>query len=115
MTDIKSLQETIRRFIEEREWDQHHNPKDLAESVVLEAAELMEHFQWKNEEEARKHVNAHREEIGDECADVFIYLLEFCNQSGIDLIGAAHRKMEKNALKYPVEKAKGNAKKYTEL
>ena len=114
MADIKPLQEVIRKFIEERDWDQHHNPKDLAESIVLEAAELMEHFQWKDEGESKKYAEEHREEIGDECADVFIYLLEFCHQAGIDLIAVAHRKIEKNAVKYPVDKVRGSAKKYTE-
>ena len=105
----------IRRFRDERDWLQFHNPKDLAVSVAIEAAELLEEFQWKSADESKRHAAENRERIADEVADVAIYLMELTDVVGIDLAAAIHAKLDKNEKKYPVEKSRGNSKKYTEL
>ncbi len=112
---LSKLKETIRKFRDERDWKQFHNPKDLAVAISVEAAELLEHFQWKNGSEVDKKVKADKEKIEEEMADVYIYLLELSDIIDVDLIEAAKRKIAKNEIKYPADKAKGNAKKYTEL
>lgn len=106
--------EKIRRFRDEREWGQFHNPKDLAIAISLEAGELLEHFLWKNGDEIGGRVASHRDEIRDEIADIGIYLVELADILGIDLLEAMERKMEKNGEKYPVERVKGSSKKYSE-
>ncbi len=113
--DIASLLEKIKKFRDERDWKQFHNHKDMAISIVLEASELLEHFQWKNNEEIEKAAKENREEIGEEMADILVYLLELSDNLEIDIIEAAEKKMRKNEIKYPVIKAKGTAKKYDEL
>lgn len=102
-------------FRDARDWKQFHTPKDLALSLVLETAEVMEHFQWKSPEEVARHIETHRDQIGEELVDVFNGVLLMSHDFGIDLLAARERKMERNAAKYPVDKAKGNHKKYTEL
>jgi dCTP diphosphatase len=94
---------------------QFHDPKNLAVSIVIEAAELLEQFQWKDKEAVDQHIRDHREEIEDEIADVAIYLMELADNLGIDLVEAMDRKLKKNEKKYPVEKAKGLATKYDKL
>lgn len=115
MSNIKNLQEKIAQFVSDRDWGQFHNPKDLAISLNLEASEVLEHFQWKSEKEMAAYVKSHKEEIGDELADVLYWVLLMANNLDIDVVAAGERKLEKNASKYPVEKARGNHKKYTEL
>jgi len=115
MSSLSIPTEKIINFRNERDWKQFHWPKDLALSLVLEAGEVMEHFQWKNEEEIKEYLKTHQEEIGDELADVFNYLLIMAHDFGIDLAAASERKIEKNVKKYPVEKAKGNHTKYDKL
>ena len=105
----------INAFRDARDWAQFHNPKDLAVSISIEAAELLEHFQWKSAKECQAHVAARRGEVADEIADVAIYLFELADSLGIALDEAMLAKLEKNALKYPVSKARGSIKKYTEL
>ena len=105
----------IRRFRDERDWKQFHDPRSLAISVSIEAAELLEHFQWKNDAQIARHVEAHRGEIADEIADVTIYLLELADILGIDMKQAIFAKLEKNAVKYPVEKSRGRITKYDKL
>lgn len=105
----------IRQFRDARDWLQFHNPKDLAVSIAIEAAELLEEFQWKSPEESKRYAAENRERIADEVADVAIYLLELTDVLGIDLSAAIHAKLDKNERKYPVEKSRGNSKKYTEL
>ncbi len=114
-TDLAALQEMIRKFVDDRDWDQFHNPKDLSISLALEAAEVMEHFQWKNPEEMAKHSIDKKEDVGEELADVFYWVLLLANKLDIDLVDAFTKKMAQNDAKYPVEKAKGSHKKYTEL
>ncbi len=113
--NIEKIREEIREFRDKRDWMQFHNPKNMAISISLEAAELLEHFQWKTAEESEAHVLAAKEAISDEIADIATYLIEFCDNTGIDLEQAIFRKLAKNNEKYPVEKSKGSAKKYTEL
>ena len=112
---IRELTEKIKRFRDDRDWLQFHNHKDMALSLMLEAAEVLEHFQWKSVEECKKHAEGHREAIADELADVAMYLFELADNLGIDLPGAIELKLKKNAVKYPVSKAKGSATKYTKL
>jgi NTP pyrophosphatase (non-canonical NTP hydrolase) len=120
MTDTASLTALTRRLIEfrdRRDWRQFHGLKDLILSASVEAGELLELAQWKTEEDLQAALSdpAFREKLADEVADVFIYLLLICERSGIDLTAAAAAKITKNAAKYPVEKARGNSRKYTEL
>src|ERR1017187_7695620 len=112
--DLTPLIERIREFNDDRNWSGFHHPKDLAISLSLEASEVLEHFQWKTDDEITKHLINQKSEIADELADVFYNVLLMCDNFGIDIIPATHAKIAKNALKYPVEKSKGNHKKYTE-
>lgn len=105
----------ISRFVDERDWDQFHNPKDLSISLALEAAEVLEHFQWKSPEEMDRHVVDKKTEVGEELADTFYWVLLLANKLDVDLAEAFKKKMIKNAQKYPIEKSKGSHKKYTEL
>ena len=112
---MQVLIERIRKFIRERDWEQFHSPKNLVMALSVEIAEIMEHFQWLTIEESRKLSPAKMAEVKDEIGDVLVYLIRLCDELGIDPIKAANDKMLKNAEKYPIEKAKGSAKKYTEL
>ena len=112
---ISELTEKITRFRDDRDWLQFHNHKDMALSLMLEAAEVLEHFQWKSIEECKKHAKEHREEIADELADVAMYLFELADNLGINLPEAIGVKLAKNTVKYPVERAKGKHTKYTSL
>jgi len=112
---MQNLIDLIRQFTQERDWEQFHSPKNLTMALSIEASEIMEHFQWKTAKESRNLDSHTKEQVKDEIGDTFIYLLRLCDELGIDPIEAANEKMIKNAEKYPVEKAKGNSKKYTEL
>jgi NTP pyrophosphatase (non-canonical NTP hydrolase) len=105
----------IRQFRDERDWKQFHDPKNLAMSIAIEAAEIMEHFQWVDRDKSLQHAAESREEIADEIADVAIYLIELADVTGIDLQTAILAKLKKNAVKYPVEKSRGSITKYTKL
>ena len=107
--DIKALTEAVNRFTEERDWSQFHNPKDLAIAISLEASELLEAFLWKKPEEAKV------EKIREELADVINYSLLLASKYDFDIAEIVMEKLRRNAEKYPVEKAKGSAKKYNEL
>ncbi len=115
MTELESLREQLRAFAAARDWDQFHSPKNLAMALSAEAGELLEIFQWLTEEQSRSLAPEAQAAAGDEVADVLLYLIRLCDQLGIDPIAAAHRKLVANAEKYPVDKARGNSKKYTEL
>src|SRR5690349_11920154 len=104
MSDIKKLTDEILEFSRERDWLQFHNPKDLAESIVIEAAELLEHFQWKSQQASSAHAKEKLEDVSDEIADVLVYTLELAHNLGVDVEAAITHKMKKNAKKYPVEK-----------
>jgi NTP pyrophosphatase (non-canonical NTP hydrolase) len=102
-------------FRRERDWEQFHNPKDIAISLSIEAAELLEWFQWRDKGEIQQMLETNkREALEDEIADVAVYLSYLCYDLNIDLEQAIKRKMDKNAVKYPVEKVKGRADKYNE-
>jgi len=114
--ELDQLREAVRRFRDERDWARFHNPKDLAISVALEAAELLELFQWKDAGEVDRLAksDAGRARIEEEAADVLILLLSLADRCGFDLPAATERKLAANALKYPVERARGTARKYDE-
>jgi NTP pyrophosphatase (non-canonical NTP hydrolase) len=112
---IKSLQKKVIAFRDARDWKQFHNPKDLALSLVLEAGEVMEHFQWKTSEEITAYIKSHKNDIADELADVLYWVLLIANDLKIDLPSAAETKLRKNAKKYPIKKAKGRHTKYSKL
>jgi len=104
-------------FREERDWKQYHSARNVALSISLEAAELLEIFQWKTDDEAKELVNdsVQRENIADELSDILLYSILMANDLNIDIIKAADKKIDKNAKKYPANKVKGKAVKYTEL
>lgn len=108
----KRLIERIKNFCQERDWSQFHDPKNLAISLQLEASEVLELFQWTKDNQIKE---GKGEEIKDELADVFYWVVMLANHYDIDLAEALEKKMDKNEAKYPVEKAKGVAKKYNEL
>ncbi len=112
---IKDIQAKIRAFRDARDWLQFHDAKSMAASIVIEGGELLEHFQWRSKEEAEEYVKTHKEDIAEEVADIANYLFEFCDLFDIDLIEAMSKKIDKNDLKYPVDKAKGKHTKYTQF
>ncbi len=111
----KEILKRMLEFREARDWKQFHNTKDLALSLVLESAEVLEHFQWKNGKELEQYVESHKSEIGEELADTLYWILLLAHDLDIDVFDALDKKMEKNEKKYPVEKAKGSHAKYNEL
>ncbi|PKN86705.1 MAG: nucleotide pyrophosphohydrolase [Deltaproteobacteria bacterium HGW-Deltaproteobacteria-1] len=113
--DLDHLAELLREFAIERDWEQFHSPKNLAMALTVETAELQEHFQWMTEVESAKPSPEKLQQIREEIGDVLIYLTCFADKLGIDPLDAAYKKLEINRQKYPVEKARGSAKKYTEL
>ncbi len=115
MPTLEEIQVKLKRFVQQRDWEQYHSPKNLAMALAGEAAEILEIFQWLTEEQSRKLGREDLEALKDELADTFIYLLEIAGSFQIDLLAAVQNKIRKNALKYPREKAKGSAKKYTRL
>lgn len=112
---LEDLQKLVVAFRDARDWKQFHNPKDCAISLSLEAAEVLEHFQWKNASEMEGRIQSHKEEISEELADVLYWLLLMANDMNINLAAAFVKKLQKNGEKYPVEKSKGKHTKYTEL
>ena len=112
---MEDVIERIRTFRDERDWLKFHDPKNLAVSIAIEAAELLEEFQWMTREESELHAAENREAVSDEIADVAIYLIELADLLKIDLATAINAKLDKNAIKYPVDKARGKSTKYTKL
>ena len=112
---LETLRARLAAFAAERDWDQFHNPKNLAMAVAAESGELLEHFQWLTFEQAARLPRAARGEVALECADVLLFLLRLCDKLGIDLAAAAERKLALNAKKYPVAKSRGRATKYDKL
>lgn len=115
MTDLRDLQQRVIAFRDARDWKQFHNPKDLALSLVLEASEVLEHFQWKNEKELKGYLAKHKDEVGEELADALYWVLLMSHDLDIDLTKIFEEKMKKNENKYPVEKASGKHTKYNKL
>jgi NTP pyrophosphatase (non-canonical NTP hydrolase) len=115
MKNIKEITKKLIEFREARDWKQFHKPKDLALSLSLEASEVLEHFQWKSEEEIEEYIKTNKEDIGEELADVFNWVLIMSHDLDIDITEASNKKIQKNETKYPVEKAKGRHIKYNKL
>jgi NTP pyrophosphatase (non-canonical NTP hydrolase) len=111
---LDNLRNRIQQFVQERDWAQFHSPKNLAMAMIVEAAELVEHFQWDTEAESRELTDVKREQVGHELADTFVYLLRIAQVLDIDLIEVTNNKIEINALKYPADKARGKNNKYTD-
>jgi len=111
---LDNLRARINAFVNERDWAQFHTPKNLAMAMIVEAAELVEQFQWDTPVESQQLSLEKREAVSHELADTFVYLLRIAEVLEIDLIAAANQKIELNALKYPVDKSKGSNAKYTE-
>lgn len=112
---LTQIRDRLRDFAAVRDWNQFHSPKNLAIALSVEAAELLEHFQWMPDQDSLTMPPDKLSRIDEEVADVFLYLVRLADILNIDLIQAANRKIEANSRKYPVEKARGSAKKYTEL
>ena len=108
---LLALQAAVGRFADERDWGQFHTPKNLAAALIVEAAELLEHFQWLTPEQSRALAPEAREGVSREMADVLIYLLRLAQVQGIDLLAAAEAKLADNARRYPVETARGSSAK----
>ncbi len=106
-TTISQLKDSIAAFTEERDWKQFHSPKNLGMSIAIEAAELMEHFQWITQEDSQKLDDAKRHEVGEELADVICYCVALANSMNIDIAQAFEKKMARNREKYPAEQFKG--------
>ncbi|HSW73527.1 MAG TPA: nucleotide pyrophosphohydrolase [Candidatus Limnocylindria bacterium] len=114
-TKLQDLRELVAAFVRERDWNQFHTPKNLSMYLAVEAAELMEKFSWVESKDSLQELESNRQEVEDEVADVLCVLLCFANASNIDLATALRHKLALTAAKYPVEKAKGKATKYTKL
>ena len=113
--NLDDLTARLRAFARERDWEQFHAPKNLAMALAVEASELMEHFQWLTERQSGELSPEVKQKVAAELADVFIYTVRLADRLGVDLAPAVEAKIIANAAKYPVEKSRGSAKKYTEL
>ncbi len=115
--NFQAILKKIHTFRDERDWMQFHSPKDMAESIVIEASELLEHFLWISQKESWTYVKNRKnlEEVSDEIADIMNFLIELADNLGIDIEKAVAKKIKKNSLKYPVSKSKGKSTKYTKL
>jgi len=112
---LEGLRDVLQRFASDRDWNQFHCPKNLAIALNVEAAELLEHFQWMSDADSTALDPELQAKVREEAADVLLYLIRLADKLGIDLMAAASEKIALNAKKYPVEKARGSSKKYTEL
>lgn len=116
MTDpLRDLRDELRAFAAERDWDQFHSPRNLATALAVEAAELLEPFQWLTDEQSRALPPETRAAVEEELADVLLYLVRLADKLDVDLAAAAHAKIVRNGEKYPVEKARGSSRKYDAL
>lgn len=113
--DIKRLTEELRKFAKDRDWEQFHSPKNLSMALSVEAGELVEKFQWLTEQQSFELSDKKKQEVEEEIGDILIYLVRIADQLNVDLIKAASEKLKLNAEKYPIEKSKGKADKYTEF
>lgn len=114
MKDLTELKLSLRKFTAERDWEQFHSPKNLVMALSVEASELVECFQWLDEAQSKALDKDQKQAVQEEIADVMCYLARLADTLDIDILDAVSQKMIKNAQKYPVEKAKGSARKYTE-
>lgn len=113
-TDFDRIKRQVRQFVVERDWDQYHSPKNLSMALIVEAAELVEHFQWLTEEQSANLSLEKLAEVEQELADIQVYLISLANNLKLDLIAAVDKKLALNAQKYPADKVRGSSKKYTE-
>ena len=112
--DIKSIQRQLETFARERDWNQFHSPKNLAMALNVEASELLEHFQWLTEQQSADLDAKTRETVATEIADIQIYLIRLADKLGVDIEQAVQSKMQENSRKYPADRVRGSAAKYTE-
>ncbi len=112
--DLPMLRDRLRAFAEARDWDQFHSPKNLSMALMVEVAELMEHFQWLTEEQSGDLAADKKAVVAEELADILLYLVRLADKLDVDLKQAALHKLEKNASKYPAEQVRGSAKKYSD-
>ncbi len=112
--ELIKIKEKLRKFVSDRDWDKYHTPKNLAAALVVEAGELLEHFQWLSEEESKSLDRNKIEKIGEEIADVFIYLILLSDKLGLDIFEITNSKIGINEKKYPAEKVSGSSRKYNE-
>ena len=116
MTDsLSDIARRLDQFARDRDWQQFHSPKNLASALIVEAGELLEHFQWMTDEQSRKLASEKRDAVAAEAADVLLYLIQLTSALEIDLIAAAQTKLKLNEQKYPVDRSRGSSKKYDEL
>jgi NTP pyrophosphatase (non-canonical NTP hydrolase) len=114
VNELEELRLRISEFARERDWDQFHSPKNLAMALIVEAAELVEQFQWLKQDESRSLTGEKLEAVEQELADILVYLVRIADQLDIDLLAATQRKIKSNEAKYPVDQVRGSSKKYTE-
>jgi len=113
--DLEAIKQELREFAKERDWDQFHSPKNFSMALIVECAELVEHFQWLTDEQSKNLSAETLDEVSLEMADIMIYLIRLADKLDVDLLPTVERKMKLNAIKYPVEKSKGIADKYNKL
>jgi len=113
-SDLLMLRDKLRAFAEARDWDQFHSPKNLSMALMVEVAELMEHFQWLTEAQSLELTAKSKDAVSEELADILLYLIRLSDKLDVDLLQAALHKLKKNALKYPAEQVRGSAKKYSD-
>lgn len=113
-SDLLMLRDKLRAFAEARDWDQFHSPKNLSMALMVEVAELMEHFQWLTEAQSFDLAAENKNAVSEELADILLYLVRLADKLDVDLPKAALHKLEKNAVKYPAEQVRGSSKKYSE-
>ena len=114
-TGLSALRDALRRFAADRDWNKFHSPKNLASALAVESAELLEHFQWLTEEQSAALDDSTRTKVAEEMADVLLYLIRLADRLDVDLLAVARAKIVRNGDKYPIEKARGVARKYNEL
>lgn len=110
---VDDIKQRLRKFVAERDWQQFNSPKNLSMALIAEAGELVEHFQWLTDEQSKNLDNDQLKAVSYELADIFIYLIRIADELNVDLLKASNEKLLINSKKYPVEKVKGSAKKYT--
>ena len=114
MNELEELRVLISNFAKERDWDQFHSPKNLSMALIVEAGELVEHFQWLKQSESHELSKDKLEAVEEELADILVYLIRIADRLDIDLIDAARKKIKSNTAKYPVDMVRGSSRKYTE-
>ena len=114
MNELDELKTRLRKFADDRDWDQFHSPKNISMALIVEAAELVEHFQWLTEEQSMSLEKKKLEEVEEELADIQLYLIRLADKLNVNLLDAVNKKIIVNEKKYPAEKVKGSSKKYNE-